>query len=276
MDIESLCLEIAKVEDGNQVIQILKGNNLWEDEDCWALVGSKPGEDYEGNNHATIGNQQSNPSNALVEKLVNCGDSALLLKCFEKGIDPKSADAPDNVRDAIEKFFNVRGGRWINAPDKDRTLLGKKFCNLVATGEKGRNSNPMLTIIDSAEGQHPNDFYKTFMSLTLKNKVGIKFVQGKFGMGSFGAVNFCTVDGLQLIISKRNPKLIEDDKNNPFGFTVVRKIEPEGNYKSSRWVYLVIDGKITSFERDYLDLMPGKHPDHQSHQVSMICPKLLK
>ena len=45
MDIETLYFEIAKVEDGNQVIQILKGNNLWEDEDCWALVGSKPGED---------------------------------------------------------------------------------------------------------------------------------------------------------------------------------------------------------------------------------------
>ena len=80
---------------------------------------------------------------------------------------------------------------------------------------------------------------------------------------------FCTVDGLQLIISKRNPKLIEDDKNNPFGFTVVRKIEPEGNYKSSRWVYLVIDGKIPSFERDYLDLMPGKHPDPYGVNLNM-------
>ena len=33
-------------------------------------------------------------------------------------------------------------------------------------------------------------------------------------MGSFGAVNFCTKYGLQLIISKRNPNLIAPNHKN--------------------------------------------------------------
>ncbi|MBL80012.1 MAG: hypothetical protein CMH70_08305 [Nitrosomonadaceae bacterium] len=70
MNVEKLCLEIAKVEDGTQVIDILKSYDLWEDEEYWVPVGSKIGEKFDLNNHATIGNQQSNPSNALVEKQI--------------------------------------------------------------------------------------------------------------------------------------------------------------------------------------------------------------
>ena len=79
-------------------------------------------------------------------------------------------------------------------------------------------------------------------------------------MGSYGAVNFCTVDGLQFILSKRNPILLKSGDTNLWGFTVVRKIAPEGNYKSSRWVYLTINNKIPSFDRKFLDLLPGPYP----------------
>jgi hypothetical protein len=261
MNLEKLCLEIAKVEDGKKVKEILKNYNLWENEDNWVSVGSKIGKVSDLNNHSTIGNQQSNPANALVEKLVNCGDSALLSKCVERGIDPMSNDAPLDVRDAIRQFLGVQRGRWINATPSEKTKLSENYCNLVATGETGRSANPTFTIIDSAEGQHPDAFEETFLSLTLKNKVGVRFVQGKFGMGSYGAVNFCTVDGLQFILSKRNPSLLEPGDKHLWGFTVVRKIAPEGNYKSSRWVYLIIDNKVPSFEGKSLDLFPGPYPN---------------
>ena len=261
MNVEKLCLEIAKVEDGTQVIDILKSYNLQEDEECWVPVGSKIGKKFDLNNHATIGNQQSNPSNALVEKLVNCGDSTLLYKCVEKGLDPTSDNAPRDVRDAITKLLDVKRGRWITATASERTKISEKYCNLVATGETGRSANPTFTIIDSAEGQQPDAFEETFLSLTLKNKVGVRFVQGKFGMGSYGAVNFCTVDGLQFILSKRNTILLKSGDTNLWGFTVVRKIAPEGNYKSSRWVYLTIHNKIPSFDRQSLDLFLGPHPN---------------
>ena len=91
----------------------------------------------------------------------------------------------------MQKFFGVLDGKWMNLQPRERTNLAEIYCNLIATGEKGTGANPTYTILDKGEGQHPEDFTKTFMSLIVKNKVGINFVQGKFGMGSFGAVNFC-------------------------------------------------------------------------------------
>ena len=63
-------------------------------------------------------------------------------------------------------------------------------------------------------------------------------------MGSYGAVNFCRVDGLQLIISKRNPSIISDNSENLWGFTIIRKIAPTRQQRSSKWVYLIIDNDM--------------------------------
>ena len=256
MDLEKLCLNIATTEDGDEVKEILEKNSLWGNNENWRAVGF--GEDF--NNSSIIGNQQSNPANALVEKLVNCGDSALVLNCQEEGIDPYGENAPKNVKIAMEKFFGVRDGRWMNLQPNERTKLAERYCNLIATGEKGGGANPTYTILDKGEGQHPDDFTKTFMSLIVKNKVGINFVQGKFGMGSFGAVNFCKKYGLELIISKKNPCLVKAGQTNDWGFTIVRKVPPTKNERCSQWQYLVIDNKIPSFSKDDLKLFPGKYP----------------
>jgi hypothetical protein len=261
MNLEELCLKIAMVEDGNEVKEILNSYKLWENLNNWVSVGSQIEENSDLNNHSTIGNQQSNAANALVEKLVNCGDSALLSICNQQDIDPESNDAPRDVRSAIEKFLNVQYGKWINATSMERRRIGLQYCNLVATGEKGKGSNPTFTIIDNAEGQHPDDFCKTFLSITQSNKNKVPFVQGKFGMGSHGALPFCTVEGLQFILSKRNPIYVKPGDEHLWGFTVVRKIPPEGNDKSSRWVYLTIDKKIPSFSNKSLNLFPGDYPD---------------
>ena len=263
MDIKQLCIDIATKEDGNEVIEILKNYNLWDDEKNWKLVGNN--EDY--NNHSIIGSQQSNAANALVEKLVNSGDSALMLKCLENDVDPKSDDAPINLKEAVSSFFNVEDGRWIDVDRVKKSQLAEKYCNLVVTGEKGPGANPTYTIIDSAEGQEPEDFKKTFLSLTQKNKSGIRFVQGKFGMGSYGAVNFCKVDGLQLILSKRNPSITNDSSKNLWGFTIIRKIEPTGQKRLPEWFYLVIDNEIPQFDANYLDLMPSVYPSPSGQKL---------
>jgi hypothetical protein len=256
MDIKQLCIDIATKENGKEVINILKNKGLWDDEKYWKPVGNHKGL----NNHSIIGNQQSNPANALVEKLVNSGDSALMLKCLESKIDPKSLDAPKNLKEAVSTFFNVRDGRWIELDKAKKSRLAEKYCNLIVTGEKGAGANPSYTIIDSAEGQEPEDFKKTFLSLTQKNKSDISFVQGKFGMGSYGAVNFCKVDGLELILSKRNPSITKKSSKNLWGFTIIRKIEPTQQQRLPEWFYLAIDDQIPQFEADYLDLMPGVYP----------------
>ncbi len=269
MDNKKLCKELATSDDANDVIRILKKYNLWDSSENWHLVGSQ-NNDHTLNNHGTIGNQQSNPANALVEKLVNCGDSALMLECRLKNIDPRGKDAPQSVRQATEMIFGVEQGRWINAVEGTKDNIAKKYCNLVATGAKGRGKDicPTYTIFDSAEGQHPDDFKHTFVSLNRVNKVEIPFTQGTHGMGSFGAINFCKIDGLQLIISKKNNQLVNSD-DNPFGFTIIRRVYPDQNFGesnaetfgSSRWVYLTIDGKVPSFKSESLKILPGKYPN---------------
>ena len=78
MNLEKLCLEIAKTEEGEKVKDILDQYSIWDNDDCWKAVGSKGDDDKDLNNFSIIGSQQSNPANALVEKLVNCGDSTYL------------------------------------------------------------------------------------------------------------------------------------------------------------------------------------------------------
>ena len=209
MDLEKLCLKLAKSDDGDDVVSILKEDGIWDDDKYWHLVGAQDISEQFLNNHSTIGSQQSNPANALVEKLVNCGDSALMLECRLRDIDPRGPSAPKNVRSATEKIFDIEQGRWINAQNQRKREIAEKYCNLVCTGLKGTKINPTYTIFDFAEGQDPKEFKTTFMSLTKVNKVEIPFVQGKHGMGSFGAINFCEKHGLQLIISKKHPKLAD-------------------------------------------------------------------
>lgn len=56
-------------------------------------------------NFSIIENQQSNPIAALVEKVTNSIDAILMKKCLEKGIAPKSSQAPQSMEEAIEILF---------------------------------------------------------------------------------------------------------------------------------------------------------------------------
>ena len=54
------------------------------------------------------------------------------------------------------------------------------------------------------------------------NKQKIMFVQGKHCAGGTGALSYAQ-DGIQLVISRRSPKLNEKNASNEIGFTVTRK-----------------------------------------------------
>ncbi|MFZ5898687.1 MAG: hypothetical protein ACOYU7_05885, partial [Bacillota bacterium] len=60
------------------------------------------------NNFAVIGNQQSKPDAALVEKIVNSVDARLILECLLKGIDPEGPEAPISVREALQYFLRKK------------------------------------------------------------------------------------------------------------------------------------------------------------------------
>jgi len=120
------------------------------------------------------------------------------------------------------------------------------------------------TLIDKGEGQTPKKMPKTFLSLTKSNKLRIPFVQGKFDMGGTGALQFCGKHNIQLIISKRDPQIVKiegnDGSSEYWGFTVVRRVNPEKGMKSSAFKYLAPGGKVPMFKAKSLPLLPGDYP----------------
>jgi len=114
---------------------------------------------------------------------------------------------------------------------------------------------------------------ETLLSLNKSNKLRIPFVQGKFNMGGTGVLKFCGRNNLQLILSRRNPTIAErdlrDDSDLQWGFTIVRRQEPEGTRRSSVFTYLAPmnadtnpgNGGVSRFSADCLPLFPdGNSP----------------
>jgi hypothetical protein len=84
-----LCTRLLKAEQEEEVEGILAscGYGL-ENESAWQPLGGME------NNFSTVGNQQTEPTGALVEKIINGIDAILMAECFARGIDPESGEAP--------------------------------------------------------------------------------------------------------------------------------------------------------------------------------------
>jgi len=248
-----LCDRLIKSESEIEVIKLLKQYGYWDNPENWKYYG-----DVE-NNFATIGNQQSLPESALVEKLINTVDAVFMRECYKEGIDPESEKAPQSIVEAQERYFKIRKGSLWDISTGKRTEIAQNIA-FVASGEK---RNPCYSIIDLGEGQTPKKMPDTFLSLARSNKMRIPFVQGKFNMGGTGVLQFSGTHNLQLIVSKRNPNSSyekNDQTRDKWGFTIVRRENPSDNRKSSSYTYLVVNNKIPIFERESLRILPGKYP----------------
>jgi hypothetical protein len=237
-----LCTELLKCDTEDAVVEILTDAGYWSDRDAWRYFG-----DLE-NNWSTIGNQQSSPHAALVEKLVNAVDATLMGKCYELGFLPTGNEAPKSMRAAVAQFYdetnledNPSAGLIRNWTSTKRTQVAQSI-TLVATGSK---SKPCFTIADCGEGQAPDEMPETLLSLTRSNKLRIPFVQGKFNMGGTGVFKFCGKQNLQLVISRRHPKALKGYSRDAqlWGFTIVRREDPERGRRSSVFTYLAPLGK---------------------------------
>src|SRR6266571_3958258 len=118
MDSEELFEILLKSEDETEVERILEsvGYGL-ENESVWRPLG-----DME-NNFSTVGNQQTEPTAALVEKIINGIDAILMAACYQRGIDPESEKAPRSMSAAVDQFFKVSDGRLETLDSKEQTAL---------------------------------------------------------------------------------------------------------------------------------------------------------
>lgn len=254
MQLKDLCLSLAQCEAEDEIIDILKREKYWDNPDNWHYFGG------DENNYSIIGNQQSKPEAAIVEKIINSVDAVLMGECFKRGIKPDSIDAPKNIQRALIEFFNIDEGKLTNISANERSKLAKNIC-FIATGQK---TNPTFTIVDRGEGQSPANLHDTILSLRKSNKLRIPFVQGKFNMGGTGVFRFCGESNIQLIISRRNPEVAkhEGDPTKDFwGFTVIRREDPSHGARSSNYKYLAPSKTILFFPEDELPILPGTYPD---------------
>jgi len=257
-DAKEFCLKLLKAETEDEVTDIIKKYGYWDDRSVWKPYGDMP------NNRSIVGNQQSSSVAALVEKLVNSIDAILMAECYRKDIDPKSPKAPRSMREASELFFGIKEGRIQNLDQPTRRKLAERI-QLVAAGTK---ENPAYIIVDDGEGQTPEQFENTFLSLARENKTKIPFVQGKHNQGGIGVLQFAGINSFQLIISKRQPDApAEGDHNDEWGFTLVRRLDADQDHPQSMYVYLAPQGKILHFAADSLLLRPGKYPDAYSEAL---------
>ena len=239
MDIEMLFWELYRSPIEQDVDKVLARHGLAGNPVHWRPYGGNE------SNFGVVENQQSSPIPALIEKITNGIDAILTRACIEQGIDPRSDEAPRSVDDALARFFP----NYKNWDLRHQRRQVAERLQILADGPRLETS---LVIYDDGEGQTPENFETTFLSLLQGNKNDIHFVQGKYNMGGAGAIAFCGRRRYQLIGSKRF------DGSDEFGFTLVRRhplTEEEERRKKATWYeYLVINSSIPCFTCKELDL----------------------
>jgi hypothetical protein len=193
-------------------------------------------------------NQASDGGKALTELMTNMVDAILMKHALQKGIDPKGKNAPATMHKAVDKLIKkLRGGKLTSLDSKDPWLRSFAQTNLIigVTGARTRRKGlPCYTFVDNGEGQQPEKFESTFLSLSTGNKKDIPFVQGKYNMGSSGVLGYCGLKWFKLIVSRRY------DNSGPWGFTLMRK-RPGGGMPIAEY-FVLPDGRIPSFTEDAL------------------------
>ena len=233
MELKSLFFDLLEADTEDKVHGILKSRDLLDSKEHWQPYGNTE------SNYAVVENQQSHPVPALVEKVTNGIDAILERRCLENGIDPKSAEAPRSVDDALVKFF-PNHSNWDLSGE-----LRKQASELQIVADGPRNDTSLL-VYDNGVGQRPEDFPDTFLSLLRGNKNDVHFVQGKYNMGGAGAIAFCGDKRYQLIASKKFKG------SDLMGFTLIRRhpLSKEESFqrKSTWYEYLCFDSKVPSFK----------------------------
>ena len=263
-----LCLALMLAETDEEIVDYLSIAGYWDNPSAWRFLG-----DVE-NNFGTIGNQQADPVAALVEKIVNSIDARLVGACLAGGTDPASDGAPRTPREAVARFFEPWHDFNPSRPDDGLILdwTGQHMTDesreitVTAAGSLPSQGAPSISIADTGEGQIPDAFPDTLMSLNRSNKLRIPFVQGRFNMGGTGAFRFCgTEHQFQLIVSRRSPALVASDapeRDRHWGFTIVRRTAPSGATRNPVYEYLApCEGRgVLSFSANTLPIRPDERP----------------
>ncbi|MHB1493335.1 MAG: hypothetical protein ACYCSG_00635 [Thermoplasmataceae archaeon] len=238
-----IVLDLANAKSEREVEKIISSSPFFS-RGGWKSLGGIE------NNYGVVLGQQANPVASIVEKIVNSSDAILIKECKRRKIDPEGDEAPKSMFEAVENFFEIKDGDLGNLTSKDRKELAKNI-RVIADGEK---NEPNIIVADLGEGQHPEDFEGTFLSILKgsSRKRFIPFVQGRFSMGGTGVLPNCGKYGYELIISKKAPDICESLKSKKWGWSLIRKNSDIETYE----YFVDEDETIPTFEIDNLSILP--------------------
>lgn len=250
---QDICMKLLRAESEAEVLNIVANTPEMQDEENWAPL------DGRDTNFNTTSNQSSDGAKALTELMTNMVDAMLIRGCLEKGIDPKDKNnAPKTMYEAANKYFSqpIEGLTTLKSNDPAiKKFQSENHLVVAITGSvRTTEGKPCFTFIDEGEGQTPEKFSTTFLSLSERNKRDIAFVQGKFNMGSSGVLGYSGKHWFKLIISRRF------DKNSPWGWTLIRR-RPVSKEELPISEYFSPDCRIPDFECESLIPLTNKKGD---------------
>ncbi|CAN5175488.1 hypothetical protein BH20ACI2_BH20ACI2_10940 [soil metagenome] len=143
--IKQLCTSLMTTDSEDEVIRILTETGYWSNPDAWRFYGDNE------NNFSTIGNQQSRPDAALVEKLINCVDHRLLNECLVRGFRRLPSGWGSGIlrsTHTVRLSFSHRNSSLLyryfmfgpSVRSKEPTMPSADFCQLFRPPLDGRSS----------------------------------------------------------------------------------------------------------------------------------------
>lgn len=241
MDSKSTCMALLRCESEQEVQRVIDTTPEMSNPVNWHPIDGRE------TNFNVVTNQASTGSKALTELCTNMVDAVLMKHAHEQSVPLRGPDAPQSVLEGVKTLVALPGtmtGRLADA-DSDRPLREFATENLVigVTGGTRREDSLCFTFVDNGEGQHPDDFQSTFLSLSTGTKTHIPFVQGKYNMGSSGVLSYCGEQWFKLIISKRY------SRDGQWGWTIVRRRPTSGAPIAE---YFSLDNQIQEFDTDQI------------------------
>lgn len=214
-------INLKDADSPNQVEAILK-RSFFDDAE-WKALGQME------NNYGVVENQAGAPMPALVEVIVNSYD-AVLMKGFHEHVGTTD---PDPESDELPNFEGQYEAREVLLDNDDHVELR-------ADGFKPTDKDIInFTVIDNGCGQPPERFEKTFLGLLEpgKYKQDYPFLQGQYGMGSTGVLQFCGGRSYKFICSAAS------SDTGRWSWSIIRQNREKGRYE-----YLTIGGDVPTFD----------------------------
>lgn len=228
------------------VDEILKQQNFSDDD--WKAYGRRE------TNWDISSNQQASAIGALTELITNSIDAVLCKKAYLNGLnDLRSEQAPKSMQEAVRKYYNVTEGKLSHLDSRQLRNLANESIIIKVKRVKRQHPYPTVTVIDFGEGQTPENFERTFLSLSEANKDGIAFVQGKFNMGSTGSIRYCTQSNIRL----GHYKLIANKRfhSDRWGWSLIKMFEVQKGQSKPVVKYLRPNSQIPSFHHETLSAL---------------------